>query len=134
MLFVTNWGFGMWYFLLTFIDPLSGFGCSHNLVSQKMCWTINKTSQNQTLNPKSWQSWQIVVYSSYECQGIKTKNWWNFRFIFWLGHLKVNTYCVKGCKQDTMSQHDYFIKKLHVFFPKFFFHINEFWITFGNLL
>ncbi len=35
-----------------------------------------------------------------------------------------------GCKQDIMSQHDYFRKGLYVFFPKLFFFI---WMNFGTI-
>jgi len=37
---------------------------------------------------------------------------------------------IGGCKQDTMSQHDYFRKGLHVFFPKRNYFI---WMNFGTM-
>jgi hypothetical protein len=44
-----------------------------------------------------WQPWQVVVFHSYECQGIQTKNPFDkiLSLSFNLGPLKVNTYGVK---------------------------------------
>jgi hypothetical protein len=43
-------------------------------------------------------------------------------------HLKnQNTNRSKGCKRDTMNQHDLFLKRIHVIFPKKKIHTNEFW-------
>jgi hypothetical protein len=48
-------------------------------MSQKGCETIKKMKMKiknlfmfHHLNP--WKSWQFVDFSSYECQGIQTKN------------------------------------------------------------
>jgi hypothetical protein len=41
---------------------------------------------------KSWQSWQVVIFHSYECQGIQTKNPFDEILSFDLKPLKVNTY------------------------------------------
>jgi hypothetical protein len=47
---------------------------------------------------KPWQSWQVVVLHSYECQGIQTKNPCNkiLSFNFDLRPLKMNIYIVES--------------------------------------
>jgi hypothetical protein len=41
---------------------------------------------------KPWQSWQVIIFHSYECQGIQTKNPFDeiLSLSFELGPLKVN--------------------------------------------
>jgi len=41
---------------------------------------------------KPWQSWQVIVFHSYECQGIQKKNLFDeiLSLSFDLGPLKVN--------------------------------------------
>jgi len=76
-------------------------GCSHNKTNQKGCQMAKKNSQNRNIfmfyHLKSWQSWQVVLFYSYECQRIQTKNSFdkNFNFDFNLKPLKMNTYFIK---------------------------------------
>jgi hypothetical protein len=46
---------------------------------------------------KPWQSWQVFLFHSYECQGIQTKNPFNeiLSLSFDLDSLKVNIYGIR---------------------------------------
>jgi hypothetical protein len=64
--------------------------------------------------------------------------WINHLYEIGLGHVILNispwnglmAIYYKGCKGDTMSQHDYCKKRMYVFFPKKHFFI---WMNFGTM-
>jgi hypothetical protein len=60
---------------------------------------------------KPWQNGKLLLFHSYECQGIQTKNPFNkiSNLSFNLGPLKYNTY---GIEQESILQR--IIKRTHI--------------------
>ncbi len=71
------------------VSSCYSYGCSHNPMSQKGCWTTKKNSQNwiniYVLPFKPMQSWQVVfLFIIWMLRNSNQKSiWWNFKFKFW---------------------------------------------------